>query len=309
MRKIVFINGGAGRMLCALPALEKFAQNNPDGIIVSEAGMDFILGNPNLQDRTYPSNHKDLFEQFIKDGEIISPEPYRDNDYYNQKCSIGQAFDKLINGTPITESLPRAQIFISKEEEINGMAMIKTAKEAHKKKKTVIIQPYGRGVTLEQNLGVMIDTSSRSLETSTYLALAKAIREKYNLICMTEIPTPNDEFAIIPKNVSLRYWAAAIDQCDYFIGCDSVGQHLAYTFQKPGAVILGSTFAENVTYPKYFKIYEKKNAIKKYSPIRVSDYDCHLADKVNDTVMNFSKQEEQEMIKNIMKDIKEKVGE
>jgi hypothetical protein len=309
MRKIVFINGGAGRMLCALPALEKFAQNNPDGIIVSEAGMDFILGNPNLQDRTYPSNHKDLFDQFIKDGEIISPEPYRDNDYYNQRCSITQAFDKLINGTPITEKQQRAQIFLNKEEELNGMAVIKTAKEAHKKKKTIIIQPYGRGVTMEQNLGVMIDQSSRSLESNTYLELAKAIRTKYNLICMTEIPTPNDEYAIIPKNISLRYWAAAIDQCDYFIGCDSVGQHIAYTFNKPGSVIIGSTYAVNVTYPDYFKIYEKKGAVKKYSPIRVSDYDSHLADRVNDTVMNFSKQEEQEMIKSIMKDIKDKVGE
>jgi hypothetical protein len=309
MKKVVFINGGAGRMLCALPALEKFVQNNPDCIIISEGGMDFVMGHPLLQSRTYPSNHKDLFDQFIKDSEIISPEPYRDNDYYNQRINISEAFDKLLNGAKASYELNTPTIYINKEEEINGMAIIKAAKDAHKKKKTIIIQPYGRSVTMEQNLGVMIDQSSRSLETSTYLELAKAIRTKYNLLCMTEIPTPNDEYAVIPKNVSLRYWCAAIDQCDYFIGCDSVGQHIAYSFNKPGTVIMGSTFAENVTYPNYFNIIEKKGIEKKYSPIRISEYDAHLADRINDTVMNFGKQEEQELIKNIMKDIKNKVGE
>lgn len=309
MRKVVFINGGAGRMLCALPALEKFIEANPDAVVVTEAGMDFIMGNPVLQNRTYPAGHKGLFEQFIRDGEIISPEPYRDNDYYNQRINITQAFDKLINGVTTPRDLPRPQIYLAKDEEINGLAIVKAAKDAHKKKKTVVIQPYGRGITLEQNLGIMIDASSRSLESSTYLELAKAIRAKYNLICMTEIPTPGDDIALVPKDVPLRHWCAVIDQADYFVGCDSVGQHIAYSFEKPASIILGSTFAENVSYPKTFKIHEKKGVEKTYSPIRIADFDCHLADRMNDGLMTFSKQEEQEIIKAIMKDIKDKIGE
>jgi Holliday junction DNA helicase RuvA len=40
----------------------------------------------------------------LKDCEIVSPEPYRVNQYFNQKCNLIQAFDILINGIndPIT---------------------------------------------------------------------------------------------------------------------------------------------------------------------------------------------------------------
>ena len=42
----IFINGGAGRVICSIPALEKFAEENPDDnfIIVCEGGTDFYKG-------------------------------------------------------------------------------------------------------------------------------------------------------------------------------------------------------------------------------------------------------------------------
>ena len=35
MNKAFFINGGAGRVLCSMPALEKYAEKNDDFIIVA----------------------------------------------------------------------------------------------------------------------------------------------------------------------------------------------------------------------------------------------------------------------------------
>jgi ADP-heptose:LPS heptosyltransferase len=106
------------------------------------------------------------------------------------------------------------------------------------------------------------------------------------------------------EQVPLRVWAAIIESSDYFIGCDSVGQHLAYTFDKPGTVILGSTFGINVSFPEHFNIVEKKGAKKVYSPIRIAGFASEEADRLNDTLMDFSKEELKTIIAGIKEHIK-----
>lgn len=309
MNKIVFINGGAGRMICALPALERFIQENPDGYIITEAGLDFVWGNRLLQDRTFDINTKGLFENILKHGQIISPEPYRDNDYYNQRLSIAQTFDKLINGSVRDNFDYKPNIVLNKEEELHGVSAIQHAKTEHKKEKTIVIQPYGRSSVNDENLKIVADYSTRSLETKTYLEIVKALRENFNIISMTEFPVPGDDITLNPKQLTLRKWAAIIDSADYFIGCDSVGQHLAYSKDKPGSVILGSTFAVNVSYPKYFNIIEKEGFEKKYSPIRITEFGCYEADRHNDLALEFSNDETKKIISSITTHIKKTIGE
>src|SRR6056300_1593454 len=120
-----FINGGAGRVICSIPAFEKFQEENPndDFIIICEGGMDFFKGHPALHNRSYDIWHKGLFKQFIKDRNCITPEPYRIWEYYNQKCSLAQAFDIAINDKGIRD-LPAPTIRLSKEEILMARKMI-----------------------------------------------------------------------------------------------------------------------------------------------------------------------------------------
>ena len=74
----------------------------------------------------------------------------------------------------------------------------------------------------------------------------------------------------------------------------------------PGTVIVGSTFAVNTTYPKYFNIFEKQGVEKKYSPIRICGLDCHLADRINDRCMDFTDAEIEQLYQSIIKDIEKK---
>ena len=63
MKKVFVINGGAGRVICALPALQKYyKKHGPDFYILSESGIDFYVGHPELQDLAFELNHKGLFE-------------------------------------------------------------------------------------------------------------------------------------------------------------------------------------------------------------------------------------------------------
>jgi len=307
MRKIFFIDGGAGRIVAAIPALEKYVRNHPDeDIRILIGGWDNLLwGNTLLQDITYNLDTKGIFDEFIKDADVIvSPEPYRVPGYFNQKLSLAQAFDFEINGSTDTDP---PKLYLNKAEEKNAANIIADVKAQQKKSKTVVIQPFGRSARVDR--GDIIDDSSRGLDSTSYLKLVKKLSTKYNLILFAEkaFHIAEDTYTFKPE-MDLRMWMAVIEGCDYFVGCDSVGQHMARAFNKPGTVFVGSTYPINVTYPDWFQIIEKDNIERKYSPIRICGLDSHLADRYNDRAMDFSDEEIDQMFMAIVKDIENKVG-
>jgi len=307
MKKVFFVDGGAGRVICSLPAFQKYYRlHGPEFYIISASGIDFFVGHPELQDLTFDLGHKGLFENIVKPNELVTLEPYREHGYYNQKKSLAESFDKLINNTDDHSDLEKPKIVLSKVEEINALDAINNVKEFHKKKKTVVIQPFGRGCNLHKS-GYTVDSSSRSLSTDDYFYISERIRQKYNLISFSEIKFENDSNMYADTN--LRQWSAIIEAADYFVGVDSVGQHMAYAFDKPGSIIMGSTFPENVSYPKHFNILEKKGFQRKYSPIRIHGIDGDLVDRYNDSCMDFAKKEIEEIANNILRHIKQKIGE
>lgn len=304
MKKVFAINGGAGRVIAALPALQKYYKlNGKNFYILSESGIEFFVGNKELQDLTFSPETKGIFETYIKENDLVTPEPYRDHGYYNQKRSLSEAFDYLINGSTDHSDLERPQVCLSKQEEIHALEALANAKKQFGKEKTIVIQPFGRGS--QQVVGQVVDVTSRSLSQQNYISLIENLSKDYNIIYMGEfLEVESISFKI---QCTLRQWGAVIEASDYFIGCDSVGQHLAYAFNKPGTVILGSTFAENVSYPKHFQIIQKQPVDIKYSPIRIAEMvDGDLANRYNDTCMDFTEKEFSAIIEKIRSDIKKK---
>ena len=303
MKKVVFVNGGAGRVIASIPALEELDRRGDLAGIVCEGGMEVFLGHPTLQDKAFDVNHKGLFESLIKDNELITTEPYRDHEYYNQRSSLQQSFWWDILGER-TDKNVKPTVVLSKTEEMGAMGILSQVKQQNQKEKTIVIQPFGRSSNMGP--GVVFDSSSRSIEQATFIELVGELSKDYNIIYMGEhkLDVVNLPLFQPQEIVPLRVWAAVIEASDYFIGCDSVGQHMAYAFNKPGTVICGSTFPVNITYPEHFNIIEKKDAKRAYSPIRICGFGCEEADRLNDTLMDFSKEELKSIIANIRSHIK-----
>jgi hypothetical protein len=303
MKKVVFVNGGAGRVIASIPALEELNRRGELAGIVCEGGMEVFLGHPTLQDKTFDVNHKGLFESLIKDNQLITTEPYRDYEYYNQRSSLQQSFWWDILGER-TDKHIKPTFVLSKSEEMGAIGILSQVKQQHQKEKTIVIQPFGRSSSMGP--GVVFDPSSRSIEQTTFIELVGELSKDYNIIYMGEhkLDVVNLPLFQPQETVPLRVWAAIIEASDYFIGCDSVGQHIAYAFNKPGTVVCGSTFPVNITYPEHFNIIEKKNASRSYSPIRICGFGCEEADRLNDTLMDFSKEELKLIITNIQSHIK-----
>ena len=301
------IDGGAGRAIAVIPALIKYAKKNDDFAVLVHGWDTLFWGIPELQDKVFNPEQKGIFDQVVsKAEEVISPEPYRVPGYFKQEKSLAEAFDYLINKTDDHSDLGPPVLKTSKMEEVNAAGLLLDAKNQQQKQKTIIIQPFGRSMQKHQT-GVLVDESSRSLDPDSCLRIVKKLSAKFNLVLMADHQFFIDEDTYTLKpTVDLRMWVPFIGAADYFIGVDSVGQHIARALGIPGTVIVGSTFAINTTYPDYFNIVEKEDA-KKYSPIRISGLESHLADRANDTLMDFSDDQINKIYANILKDIEKKV--
>lgn len=275
--KAFFLNGGMGRIISAIPALEKYHEeaNDPNFIVVVEGICDIMKGHPTLDTRTYDVYHKNLFHTKLVNMDIVSPEPYRVKEYFNQECSIAQAFDIIINKKGVRE-LNKPTLYLSKEELIAGKKVIQDVKEKLKKDKVVVIQPFGRAI--QQIDGSFVDKSNRSIEFFNLKNIIRKLQEKdWGIILMSEFGIDfkdagfPDEVAM-PEKVELRQWAAVIKYADQFLGCDSVGQHLAHSLETPASVVFGSTFPINTSYPESEKItiIDLGQMEREYDPIRIS---------------------------------------
>ena len=274
--KAFFVNGGYGRVVSSIPAFELYAKESDDDdfIIVCEGGTDAFKGHPDLDHRAYDNWHKNLFQEKLKDRDIVSPEPYRIWEYYNQQASLAEGYDIAINNKGLRK-LDKPRMFLSKEEMLTGRQIINQVKDKLKKDKVIIIQPFGRAI--QHVDGSFVDNTGRSIEYKDLKSLIKKLQENdFAVVTMAEMgfDFSKDKFkddVAMPEQVALRNWTAAIKFANHFLGCDSVGQHLAYMVDTPSTVVLGPTYPVNVSYPDcdYFNIVDLGMKERVYDPIRI----------------------------------------
>ena len=103
------------------------------------------------------------------------------------------------------------------------------------------------------------------------------------------------------NNVPLRGWAGIIKEADLFLGCDSLGQHIAYSVGTPTVAVMGSTFGVNVSYPdnEMFEVLDMGEGLRIYDPIRIAP-DEESA-RVNDGIMAMNDKVEEVIMKSVDK--------
>jgi ADP-heptose:LPS heptosyltransferase len=128
------------------------------------------------------------------------------------------------------------------------------------------------------------------LQAENVVNLVNKLSKDYGIVFFSEIAIEFQKHGVkqpvaIPQNIDLRMWAGIIDAADHFLGCDSVGQHIAYALDKTATVVIGSTFKENISYPDNpkFDILDMGEGARVYSPIRITIDE--LSDRTNEGIM------------------------
>jgi hypothetical protein len=290
------ISGGAGRVICAIPALEKYHRLNPnDDFNVIVHGWESLLwSHPILQHRTIGVAQKGTFDNVIRSTRVVSPEPYQVHGFYNQKLHLAEAFDEIINQTDDHSDLNYNCLHLSRVEIEGAKALLEKYKSEKKSRRSVAFQPYGSGVDMINHQP--IDRSNRSLlqEHSTRLIQEMS---KSAVVLNASHPKFRDKKDTLsvsfddPQADYLRRLMGLIYHCDLFVGVDSLGHHIARAFDKPSIVFMGGTCDENYAYPNHSTIVRKENRTPVYSPWRLSDIDVEFSDRANDGIMEFTDDE------------------
>lgn len=290
------ITGGAGRVITAIPALEKYHRLNPndDFNVIVHGWESLFWSHPNLQHRVIGVNQKGTFDQIIRKTQVMVPEPYHVYGFYNQKIHLSEAFDYLINNTNDHSDLNYNCLHLSNAEIEGAEELIKKYKLEKKQKKAVVFQPYCAVTDMINNKP--IDRSNRSLlqDHSTQLIQAMAKSAVVLNASPPRFRDPKDTDSISFDDPYMDYFRRLIGliyHCDLFVGCDSVGQHVARALGKPSIVLMGCTDETNYAYPNHATIVRKEDHSPVYSPWRLSDIDIDFADRANDGAMNFSEEE------------------
>ena len=301
MKKAFFINGGAGRVLCSMPALEWYKQNiDDDLLIVSEGWSELYLANKVLRDCVYDVGHKNLFREKLIDREIISPEPYRFNSYFTQQVNLIQAFDMIINDLSDIPKTKPVNLEINKVDQLYGYNFLSQVRNQYQKDKVVVFQPFGQGASAEG--AFVIDSSGRSFELRDIVKIIERLSKDYAVVLMSNINIPAETplGAAVPQ-ANLLQWMGIINACDYFLGCDSLGQHYASALNKPATVVIGSTYPENISYPdnKKFNIIDNGEGKRMFNPFRIApDY---TAERNNEDLMILDDKTLSDVVKSITK--------
>jgi ADP-heptose:LPS heptosyltransferase len=294
MQTTLLIDGGLGRVISSIPALEKYVLNNPKTNIVVSYWTAIFWGNRILTDCVWDSQTKGLFER-IKDTKIIKPEPYYNSKFLNEQTNMIQAFDEEINGT--TENI-KPNLYFSKFELNNVKNKIDPSR------KTIVYQPFGSSAVFQN--GEIIDRSSRSFDfESAKRILDRLRREGFQVILFDAKGMFNENEYENMNALTYRDCAAVIAQSDYFVGVDSCGQHIAHATQTSGTTFFGGTSVTNYGYPEWFMNFSKNQPIK-YLPMRLADFDTWLAEMHNTDAMDYTNEQIDEICTTIVAHIKEK---
>lgn len=289
MTTIIWIDGGIGRIITSIPALLKFHKNHPgEEWYIMIPGWDYVMwGFPELQERTFNPDTKGSFNLFWKADRVITAEPYRVPGYYRNEISLREAFDVVINDTTDHSDLIEMQLQLSSPEKRKAYEIIEQAKKLHKKQKTIVIQPYGSSATPHPS-GVF-DDSCRSIPKPMLDYFINQLSNDYNLIYMGAKEFHNIKTYKPDPDPQMREWMAIIDAADYFIGCDSCGQHMRRSFNKPASVMVAGTHAINTSYDN-FHIIERDIPFQP-DAMRISGFQSHNASRLNERRIEFTTEE------------------
>jgi hypothetical protein len=307
MITIISLDGGLGRTIAAIPALLKYFKNHPnEEWYIMITGWDFITwGIPELQERTFNPDARGSFDLYWKADQVISPEPYRVPAYYRNEISLREAFDVCINNSTDHSDLPPMELKLSLAEKRRAYGILEQAKNIHKKSKTIVLQPYGSTATPHSS-GIF-DDSLRSIPKPMLDYFIKELLKDYNLIFMGAKEFHDIRTYKPDPDPTLREWFSIIGGADYFIGCDSCGQHICKALNKKASVVIAGTHRVNVTYDG-FHIIERD--VKFYpDSMRISGFQAHMSSRLNEPRIDFTQEEIEGAYRDILKNIEgEKVA-
>ena len=260
MQKIIQIDGGVGRVLCSTHALSVLSEQNE--VIVITSWPEVFQHNPHTF-KVYGMNREYIWDDVIRHGDFVYPEPYFSKNYYTQEYHLSQSFNSILNDTP---KFGTPQIYLTPQEIEWGTNFVKNIRSQFFGKLIVAFQPFGASAVVDNN--IVTDATFRSVSMDAAWFIAENVKDIIFVNCSH---INMDHRNVWQANFTLRELFAVVHACDNVFTVDSMLSHVGAAFQKTGVLLLGSTFSKNVGYPNYMTL-QRDGYPKNYYPNRFSGF-------------------------------------
>lgn len=277
--RVINIDGGIGRVICSIPAIEKASKK--EEIVVLTHHTQVFQNNPNIYRVLHPTTPY-IFEDYIFENNFEHPEPYQLNKYYRGEIHLIQAFDYLINNK-IEDVVSTPNIYLTPQEDLAAKNILSNLDQ---NKKILLFQPFGSTNsinTLDNNK--TIDNSNRSLKEDHANYIIEKLNNKYEILYIGNYFAKSSEGFYV-YDLTIRNIFSLCKLANYFIGIDSFLMHSANCFNLNGTVFFGAMNINNLCY-------DNQNIIKKdnlsYEPLRIP-VNMEYSKKNNDS-MDFTIEE------------------
>lgn len=227
----VMVDGGLGRVICAIPALQQLADKF-ELLVVSGGWLEAYKGSGlNVLPMNLP-NQADLLDGY----RVIKPEPYWELSYRSGEHNLVEAFYLALY-----MDLPESDLPFKTDTRSVG-SLIKAPKPA------LMFQPFGSGGAADQ----------RSMYKSEIDAVVEKYKKEYSIFlvgCPDDMGYDKKDVTFV-KDLKKAAFIRFVQECTLFVGCDSSGLHIAAAAGVPHIVYLGPTSGVKY-YDKTSKIIRK----------------------------------------------------
>jgi hypothetical protein len=304
---VLQIDGGMGRVVCSTPAIRRLKERFPErDITVITTCPDVFDRNPSVK-KVYGFNSSYLWEDVIRYGEFVYPEPYHDVWYYNQKRHLAESFNFLLNGEMTIDDTPH--LYLNKREISWANNFIKERRKDTKDGQGLVgvIQGFGAGANMSnhqcsdnRSCGEfdLVDDSDRSFLMPQLMTLLDTITSKEDILFLNASHIPINHKRVWNDNLTTRQLMSLTHEADFVISIDSFIAHVAKAFNKKCYQFLGSTYRQNVSYTD-FMVFQRGGFPRAYTPNRFNG----IIEGQNAGAMEFPKDDMISIGEIILKDI------
>jgi predicted RNase H-related nuclease YkuK (DUF458 family) len=237
----VMLDGGLGRVLCAIPALQELAKTC-ELIVVSGGWVSAYKGSGLKVIPMSLPNQAELLEEFV----IIKPEPYWELAYRKGTANLVGAFYLALG-----IDMPLNKPFLPFATDTRGVGI-----KIISPKPVLMFQPHGSGGGVD----------ARSMTDEEIEKVVNKYKKEYSIFligCDADLKLSTEDVTVI-KDITEPAFIRYIQACKIFVGCDSAGLHIASASKIPVVAYLSITSGI-----KYYKTTSK--VIRKgYEDMRIN---------------------------------------
>lgn len=225
--KIYNITGGIGRQIAFTAVISKI----PEKIYVLSPYPDIFQFNPNV-DRVLSPGMPYLWNDYITKYDIVTPEPYLDNDFIHKKIHLIEAFCRECKVEYEENMLPEITLLKSLDDD---------AEKFLKDHKKFIIVQFTGGQPPFGEMKEKFNQKGQHRNYPEHLAqkLVNLIHDKYSDLAILNMSLPNEYKLDHTIQIAAPYlfYVALLKRCITFVGIDSSLNHMSACAEKKGIVM------------------------------------------------------------------------